>query len=114
MYLLLRRYVENSPHKRLIVDALIIAGVLLVAFLVYWGNRAQSITTAQDKKTHDILCTQRAYSKAQIRATERYKYEVAHGLREPIKGLTPRDIEDGLRRQRQFVRASDDLGCGDQ
>jgi hypothetical protein len=88
-------------------DRWVVNGVLLVALVlagVYSFNQASKAEVA--------LCALRADLEVRAESSQEYLADLDAGRREPIPGITRRDITDGIQNQRRTIRALGSLECG--
>lgn len=65
---------------------------LAVAWAVSWGWQA-----------HQDLCQTKHNTLEQIHQSEKYLDDVAHGRREPVRGITNSDITNQVKRQKAYA-----------
>lgn len=55
MYYVIKKYIERSRARRIILDALLLAIAGLIGFLIWWGAHVQDASSAH---TDHIVCVQ--------------------------------------------------------
>ena len=86
--------------------------VVVVSWVLYHLNSAQTQAAFDGKQAHDYLCYQKnVVIPSRIRATLDYETQVQLGERDPIKGLTDSDLATSIKRDQDALRALVRVKC---